>query len=115
MAMLAASYQATPIHGACINTSLRLHDSCTQIHADGYSYLFDMIEADEAARKDIVTGLAGLLQADHIEVVMHDGRQDAAALMYQCGGIFIANIFDTQVCHAGFGSRAFVIDRDQPQ
>ena len=68
-----------------------------QIYADGYSYLFDMVEADEAARRDIVTGLAGLLQSEGIEVVMHDGRQDAAALMYQCGGIFIANIFDTQV------------------
>ena len=76
---------------------------CMQVYADGYSYLFDMVDATDAVRKDIIDGLAGLLQNEAIEVVMHDSRQDAAALMYQCSGLYIANIFDTQVgsmyCH----------------
>ena len=66
-----------------------------QVSSQGYSYLFDLVEASEELRQDMVRGLGSLLQSDAVEVIMHDGRQDAAALLYQYK-IFIANVFDTQ-------------------
>lgn len=55
-------------------------------------YIFDILQTNSG----IMQQLQAILEDDTVIKVMHDCRQDSAALWYQ-KGIRIRNIFDTQV------------------
>ena len=59
-----------------------------------YCCLFDVLRADT----DAMLELKSLLEDSAVTKVVHDCRQDAAALFYQ-KGIHLQTIFDTQVVH----------------
>ena len=65
--------------------------------AGGTCYMFDVFTAGLC----ITAELKGLLEDPAIVKVMHDCRQDSAALYYQMG-IKLRNIYDTQVTTAHF-------------
>lgn len=66
--------------------------SCLQICAAGKCYLFDMLEISA----DVLWLMQFLLEDNGIIKIMHDCRQDTAALRYQ-KGIDVNVMFDTQV------------------
>lgn len=55
-------------------------------------YLFDILQANSG----IMQQLQAIIEDSNVVKVMHDCRNDSAALMYQTG-IEICNIFDLQV------------------
>ena len=66
---------------------------CLQVFASHTCYLFDMLQINE----DVLDYLKAILEDENVTKVIHDCRQDSAALFYQFG-IKLHNIFDTQVC-----------------
>ena len=74
-----------------------VHDSrfviiLLQVLAGSTCYMFDMLHQDV----DILRELKSLLQNPSVVKVVHDCRQDSAALFYQMQ-IKLENVFDTQV------------------
>ena len=63
-----------------------------QMLVGGTCYIFDMLSISEG----VLDELRAVLQAASIIKVMHDCRQDSAALFYQ-HSIMLRGIFDTQV------------------
>lgn len=59
-------------------------------------YLFDLIAVSPTEQPEMVAVLAALLQEEAVQKVVHDGRRDAEALLYQLG-ISLVNVLDTQV------------------
>ncbi|CAE7203456.1 HAL3B [Symbiodinium natans] len=59
----------------------------------------------DALRKGVVEALAPLLESRRVVKVMHDCREDSAALFHQ-HGIQLRAVFDTQVAHAILERRA---------
>ena len=65
-----------------------------QVFVNNTCHLFDMLEADEG----IIKMLKDIMEDENVTKVMHDCRQDSAALFYQFG-IKLRDVVDTQVCH----------------
>ncbi len=63
-----------------------------QVLAGAQCYIFDMLQQDSV----IIGELRNVLQDSSVVKVMHDCRQDSAALFYQAK-IKLNNVFDTQV------------------
>lgn len=63
-----------------------------QIQAQATSYILDALIAQEG----VMQNLKALLEDKTVVKVVHDCRQDSAALYYQ-KGIKLGNVFDTQV------------------
>ena len=66
---------------------------CLQVCDNHTCYLFDMLQPD----KDVLRYLKAILEGGSVTKVIHDCRQDSAALYYQFG-IKLQNVLDTQVC-----------------
>ena len=68
------------------------------IEADGTKecFVFDLITVTPAEKPEMVAVLAALLQDEGVTKVVHDGRRDAEALLYQLD-ISLTNVLDTQV------------------
>lgn len=65
---------------------------CLQVFDGHTCYLFDMLQPNE----DVLRYLKAILEVRSVSKVMHDCRQDSAALYYQFG-IKLRNVMDTQV------------------
>ena len=65
---------------------------CLQVFAKSTCYLFDMLQISQA----VLQQLKAILEDVVVTKVIHDCRQDSAALYYQFG-IKLQNVFDTQV------------------
>ncbi len=63
-----------------------------QIQAEDTCYILDAL----TAQGDVMKSLKALLEDKTVVKVIHDCRQDSAALFYQ-KGIKLENVFDTQV------------------
>lgn len=61
--------------------------------SDGRVFLFD------ALRPGIIEALGELLESEHVAKVLHDCREDSAALWHQ-HGLRLRAVFDTQAAHA---------------
>ena len=64
-----------------------------QVRVGGQCHLFDTLQIS----RDVMLQLKYLLEDNSIMKVVHDCRQDSAALFHQ-KGIRLRNNFDTQVC-----------------
>ena len=60
-------------------------------------YIFDLVAVSPGDRPQMVAVLAALLQAAGVRKVLHDGRRDAEALLYQLEISIAAPVLDTQV------------------
>ena len=60
-------------------------------------YIFDLVAVSPVDQPEMVAVLAALLQEEGVQKVLHDGRRDAEALLYQLGIIVAAPVLDTQV------------------
>ena len=60
-------------------------------------YIFDLVEVPPVDQPEMVAVLAALLQEEGVQKVLHDGRRDAEALLYQLGISIAAPVLDTQV------------------
>lgn len=65
---------------------------CLQVFVGSTCYLFDMLQITEP----FLQQLKSILEDLNVTKVMHDCRQDSAALFYQFG-IKLHNVLDTQV------------------
>lgn len=76
----------------CVREVLLDNNDCLQIEAGGTCYMFDVLTLGLL----VTIELRLILEDKEVVKVMHDCRQDSAALFYQMG-IRVQNIFDTQV------------------
>lgn len=70
-----------------------------QIASEQAVFLFDVVAFGGSEREVLISTLKALLESQSIVKILHDCRQDAAALHYQLG-ITLQNVLDTQVAYA---------------